>query len=199
MGRPGAGRSARAGRSLRCPVRPPRRAGSADHRPHAVNCAAPLKADHQRSANCRPCGDMSTQVAHARIDPASTPPSCGASPFAVLILRMVAPVLCAGLGFSSVLASSVVVPDVFPTVQSAIDSGADTVLIREGTYPERPVIDHPVVLQGIGTSQRPRLDGLEINNSVLFLPPWFLIVNQIVFSGRVNHTTVAVHPRNLHF
>ena len=59
---------------------------------------------------------------------------------------MAALALCGALGVYPVLASSVVVPDAFSTVQLGIDSGADTVLIREGAYLERPVVDHAVVL-----------------------------------------------------
>src|SRR6266498_1944524 len=109
-------------------------------------------------------------------------------------------VFCAGLGFHPVLASTVVVPDEISTVQSAIDSGADTVLIREGNYPERLVVDHAVALQGIGSGKRPRLDGMDSNNAYF---PLFsqrvLSVSQIDFSGSVIHTTVAVHPRDLLF
>src|SRR5438105_1257390 len=67
----------------------------------------------------------------------------------LLVRGMAALALCGALGVYPVLASSVVVPDAFPTVQLAIDSGADTVLIRAGTYAERPVVDHAIVLQGI--------------------------------------------------
>ncbi len=109
-------------------------------------------------------------------------------------------VFCAGLGFHPVLASTVVVPDDVSTVQSAIDSGADTVLIREGTYPERPTVDRAVVLQGIAIHEPPQLEGLAVTNLnfPLFLPG-VLIVSRIHFAGRVEHTTVAVHPRNLIF
>ena len=105
----------------------------------------------------------------------------------------------AGLGPPPVLASTVVVPDDFSTVQSAIDSGADSVQIREGAYAERPVVDHAVVLQGIGVGQRPRLAGLDIYNTNFWADPRLLSVNRIDLAGRVNHTTVAVHPRNLIF
>src|SRR6266498_2244276 len=109
-------------------------------------------------------------------------------------------VFCAGLGFHPVLASTVVVPDDVSTVQSAIDSGADTVLIREGTYPERPTVDRAVVLQGIAIHEPPQLEGLAVTNLnfPLFLPG-VLTVSRIHFAGRVEHTTVAVHPRNLIF
>lgn len=117
-----------------------------------------------------------------------------------LFLRSIAVlVLCVGSGFHPLLASTVIVPDHFPNVQPAIDSGADTVLIREGTYPERPVVNRPLVMQGIGLGQRPRLDGLDIFNLNFFSEPRLLSVSRVDFSGRVDHTINAVHPRNLLF
>ena len=65
--------------------------------------------------------------------------------FRPLIRGVAVLALYAGLGPPPVLASTVVVPDDFSTVQSAIDSGADSVQIREGAYAERPVVDHAVV------------------------------------------------------
>jgi len=106
-------------------------------------------------------------------------------------------VLFVGLGIQPIRANTVVVPDAFPTVQSAIDSGADTVQIREGSYPERPVVDHAVVLQGIGVGQRPRLAGLDIFNSYFWAIPPLLSVNRIDFAGRIEYTTLYVHPRLL--
>src|SRR5438552_8336785 len=116
----------------------------------------------------------------------------------LLVRGIAALVLCGALGFYPVLASSVVVPDAFPTVQLGIDSGADSVLIRAGFYPERPLVDHEVVLKGIGTSQRPRIFGLGINNSQfsLFLPKP-LIVSGLSFSGRVTYNFAAIAPRQL--
>jgi len=119
-----------------------------------------------------------------------------------VVLRGVAALVLAGaLGLSPVLASTVVVPDDFPTVQLAIDSQADTVLIREGKYPERPVVEHPVVLRGIGTTRRPQLEGLSSNNShfPLFTYPRLVSVSGIDFSGRIEHTTVTIRPRLLSF
>ena len=106
-------------------------------------------------------------------------------------------ILIAGLGFRLASASTVVVPDAFSTVQLAIDSGADTVLIREGIYRERPVVDHAVVLQGVGMGNRPRLDGLQIFNTNFWAN--LLSVSRVAFSGRVEHMTLYVHPRNLVF
>jgi nitrous oxidase accessory protein NosD len=84
-------------------------------------------------------------------------------------------------------AVTVLVPDDFPTVTSAIASGADTIRIREGIYPERPVVDHPVALQGIGEGRRPRLDGLEINHTRFGVADRWFSIGGIEFSGRVIH------------
>src|SRR5207247_1937551 len=71
------------------------------------------------------------------------------------------------------------------------------VLIRAGTYAERPIVDHAVVLHGISVGQRPRLSGLDILNSNFWAIPPLLSVSWIDFSDRVDYTTVGVHPRNL--
>jgi hypothetical protein len=76
-----------------------------------------------------------------------------------------------GIVPSAALADSVVVPDQFTTVQSAIDSGADSVLIRPGTYPESLRITEGVTLLGIGP-QRPRLNALTIAKSYASLRVW---------------------------
>src|SRR5438876_11986423 len=83
---------------------------------------------------------------------------------AVKARRIIALALCAGLGLHPARASTVVVPDDSSTVQSAIDSGADTVLVREGTYLESALVERQLVLRGIGISTRPRLSGLTITN-----------------------------------
>jgi len=105
--------------------------------------------------------------------------------------------LAGGATLQPATGSSVIVPDDHVTVQLGIDSGADTVMIREGTYSERPVVDHAVVLQGIGTGRRPRLAGLQIFNSYFFAVPPLLSVSRIDFSGRVEHTTLYYRPREL--
>jgi parallel beta-helix repeat protein len=61
-------------------------------------------------------------------------------------------------------ASTVIVPDDSSTVQSAIASGADTVLVREGDYAEAPLFERNLVLRGIGIARRPRLAGLTVTN-----------------------------------
>jgi parallel beta helix pectate lyase-like protein/flagellar hook capping protein FlgD len=136
-------------------------------------------------------------VAHARIGPVSTRPSREASRLRMLARGVVAAVLCAGLRFHPAVASTAVVPDDFPTVHQGIDSGADTVLIREGTYPERPVIDRPLVLEGIGSDQRPRLAGLQIYNTNFWLAPATLSIARVNFTGAVGYTTLYYRPRQL--
>jgi hypothetical protein len=116
------------------------------------------------------------------------------------VKAIIALALCAGLGFRPALATTVVVPDDFPAVQSAIDSGADTVLVREGSYPERPVVDHAVVLQGIGVGQRPRLAGLDIVNTHFDVPSLRpLRVSSLAFSNRVEFQQLYGHPNLLDF
>jgi copper-binding protein NosD/flagellar hook capping protein FlgD len=110
----------------------------------------------------------------------------------------VTPIVVFGvLASCPVVASTVTVPDQYSTVQSAIDSGADTVLIREGEYQECPVVDRALVLQGIGTNQRPGLDGMHINNGNFRTDPPLLVVNRINFTGRVDQTTITWAIRNL--
>src|SRR5205823_764768 len=94
------------------------------------------------------------------------------------------------IGPGPVLASSVLVPDDFASVQSAINSGADTIQVRVGTYAERPIVDHPLVLEGLGSGPHPRLGGLEILNSNFWPVPPLLSVSQVDFSAAVHHTTV---------
>jgi parallel beta-helix repeat protein len=114
-----------------------------------------------------------------------------------IIYGVSAVLLASALDTYPVLASSVIVPDEYSAVQSAIDSGADTVLIREGTYAERPVVDRPVVLQGIGVKQRPRLIGLHIYNSNFWATPRLMSVSGVHIAGRVAYETLYIHPRLL--
>ena len=57
------------------------------------------------------------------------------------------------------------VPDDAPTIQAAIDSPADTILVRPGHYPEIPTVSRPVVLTAASASpaERPSLAGLSIH------------------------------------
>ena len=82
--------------------------------------------------------------------------------------------ICAGLASGPALASTIVVPDDAPTVQMGIDSGADTVQIRMGTYSERPLVDHPVTLEGIAPGARPSVSGLQIHNTNFWVAPRLL-------------------------
>ena len=123
--------------------------------------------------------------------------------FEVPLLRLIVPVALALFlavadpVLSSALASTAIIPDDFPSVQLAVDSGADTVLLRDGSYPERLFVDRALVLQGIGLVQRPRLAALDIHNSNFWADPPLLRVSGIDFSGRVTHTTVYYRPRQL--
>jgi hypothetical protein len=94
----------------------------------------------------------------------------------MLVRGVVAAVLCAGLGFHPAFTTTILclippctvtVPDDFPTIQQAIDSGADTVLVNPGAYPENAVVSRPVTLRSrsAGTSEMPELAGLSIRVS----------------------------------
>lgn len=71
--------------------------------------------------------------------------------------------VCSLLGRSAA-ASSVVVPDQFSTIQAAIDSGADSVVVRPGLYDEALVIDRGVALLGLldpsHPTELPQVSGL---------------------------------------
>ena len=99
---------------------------------------------------------------HAQSRTASSPPFRGVGPFRPVALGVVA--LLAAFGPPPAAASTVVVPDDSSTVQSAIDSGADTVSVREGNYAEAPLVERNLVLRGIGIARRPRLAGLMVTN-----------------------------------
>src|SRR5439155_10868496 len=127
--------------------------------------------------------EAGAQLDHAQIGPLPRPTSREA-----LVRGVVAAVLCAGLGLRPACASTVVVPDDSSTVQSAIDSGADTVLVREGTYLESALVERGLVLLGIGISSRPRLSGLTITNR---LEPLSTIVSGFDISSTVAYTEVV--------
>jgi len=130
-----------------------------------------------------------------------TPPGASPPSDATVLLRLARHVIfliaSACFSFQPALASTVIVPDQAPTVQLAIDTGADTVLLREGTYPERPLVDRAVVLQGIGVGEHPRMNGLDIVNTNFWAQPPALRVSRISLSGRVNYMTVQYRPRLL--
>lgn len=92
-------------------------------------------------------------------------------------------------------ASSVIVPDDFASVQSAIDSRADTVFVRAGTYAETPLAIRGVVLIGVGAT-RSILDGFAISNDDPLASTLWSATN-IEFLGRIEITTANVHPRYL--
>jgi len=92
-------------------------------------------------------------------------------------------------------ASSVVVPDEYPSIQAGIDAGADTVLIREGNHDEVPQAYRGVALFGIGGT-RPRLAGLMISNPFDGLSKAYDI-RDLVFSGPVTIRTVSPRARLL--
>ena len=58
------------------------------------------------------------------------------------VLDAVLAVSLLALAAAPAAATTVIVPDDFATVQQAIDSGANEILVRPGTYPEAPVINN---------------------------------------------------------
>lgn len=109
-----------------------------------------------------------------------------------LILTLPMPVAVA----SGVWASTAIVPDDYATVQEAIYSYADTVLVRSGEYPERIVVDHPLVLRGVGET-RPQLIDMEVNNYDFWNLPRVLHVDHMAFAEPVFWKTLFPHPRNI--
>jgi hypothetical protein len=95
--------------------------------------------------------------------------------------------LCAAFGVPAALCSTVIVPDDSSTVQSAIASGVDTVLVREGDFAETPLLERNVVLQGIGVDRRPRLNELRLTN----LNASRIVVSGFDVAGNVGYTQVA--------
>src|SRR2546426_5465145 len=122
-------------------------------------------------------------VTQAQSRPARLPPARRLGPLGIAALGVAALLT----GPPPALASTVVVPDDSSTVTSAIASGADTVLVREGTYLETPRVERDLVLRGIGVS-RPRLNGLALTN--LYTCTTGTIVSGIDVSGTVGYTQV---------
>ena len=74
----------------------------------------------------------------------------------------------AALSLAPALAGAIVVPDHAPTIQAGIDSGADTVQVRPGFYPETILVDRPLVLLGLrptGSNEIPETMGLILENT----------------------------------
>jgi parallel beta-helix repeat protein len=97
---------------------------------------------------------------------------------------------------SSSAASTVVVPDQASTVQAGVDAGADTVLVRSGSYPEILRISRDLTLLGVG-GEPPILDGLSTSNEHVSIDHRVLEFARIRVRGHVTHETVAKIPRNL--
>jgi len=92
------------------------------------------------------------------------------------------------------MASSVTIPDGFLSIQAGIDSGADTVLVRNGDYDETPEAYRSLTLKGIGEG-RPRVRGLLITNPIsLSLHRGF---SDIEFTAPVTMNTWNFHARIL--
>jgi hypothetical protein len=85
-------------------------------------------------------------------------------------------------------ASTVIVPDDSSTVSAAIASGADTILVREGTYDETPLVERDIVVRGIGVNRRPRLSGLQLTNLNTYISGTF--VSGFDVAGTVGYTQV---------
>ena len=64
-------------------------------------------------------------------------------------------------------AITVTVPDDFATIQQAIDSGVDEILIRPGTYAETPVVTRPLSLRGLIQAGAPA-DALPVLGGLVF-------------------------------
>ena len=65
-------------------------------------------------------------------------------------------------------ASAATVPDGYATIQLGIDSGADTILVRAGSYPENVLLTPPVqrvLMADPAASARPTLQGLALQAS----------------------------------
>lgn len=91
-------------------------------------------------------------------------------------------------------ASSVTVPDDYTSIQAAIDSGADTVLVRDGDYAEVPEAYRAITIRGIG-ERRARLRGLSITNPVALST--LRRLSDLEFTGQVTMNTFNYKARLL--
>ncbi len=97
--------------------------------------------------------------------------------------------LCA----STAKASRLTVPDDVSTVQAALDTRVDTVLVRAGIHDESPTASNGVVLLGIAGEpgvERPTISGLFYNAD--YAASDVLIVRGLAFSGHVRMVTAGV-------
>ena len=106
-------------------------------------------------------------------------------------------VMMAALFAVPAAAITVTVPDDWPTIQQAIDSDADSILVRPGSYPETLVVARPVHLRGLvpeGASpdSLPTVAGLVFKDLPL-LPYWqtsYIKISDLRFSGPVRNVSV---------
>lgn len=109
--------------------------------------------------------------------------------------RLAVLLLACGISAAPAQATSLIVPDQAPTIQTALDAGVDTVLVRPGTYNETPVTWHAIALIGLtdGPPDMPVLDGMEIHADD-GAPFHF---QRIQFNGTVNLASGG--PSDFHF
>ena len=85
------------------------------------------------------------------------------------------------------IASAILVPDDAPTIQAGIDSGADTILVRPGFYPETLRVGRALSLRGLpdpGSSELPEAMGLILDNAHMNAVDW-VAVSALHFGGPV--------------
>src|SRR5262249_9103048 len=131
--------------------------------------------------------------------PAATAPSRK-----VLVVRPIRRVIlllaCAVVEATSARASTVTVPDDLASIQAALDSRSDTVLIRPGNYPETVVVSEPGILlmgsAGEGPTP-PTIAGLrvEIYRSGLYPALYafkgITFLNPVVYYNNRNNADIA--------
>ena len=96
--------------------------------------------------------------------------------------------LTAAILAAPVRATTVVVPDDYATIQAAIDAGADSVLVRDGTYAEHPTLPRSMALltappiPQTGQPPFPKVAGLTVSCPSLAGP---VLVRDFHFTGAV--------------
>jgi hypothetical protein len=103
--------------------------------------------------------------------------------------------MCCSLQPAPCLGGFVTVPDDFGSVRAAMDSGADTVFIRDGEYREIPEVYRAVTLLGVGP-RRPRLSGLSITNPIALSERRHMSAIEFVGPVHIN-TTYNYQARDL--